>query len=127
MQLQFKIINTVSAQYLKNDTIPTMFSKKTIIVSVSLISLLIWNISLQMKSNNLTHQINDIRSTSEWAEDSVVINEGSFDSQIDNLQKQITTNESLIDMNYILLKEYVEDLYKRQSDYVYEVIKIYHP
>jgi hypothetical protein len=51
----------------------------------------------------------------------------SAEYQMINLQKQISTNENLITVSDLVLREYVEELNKRQAEHMYEVIKIYHP
>lgn len=125
-----------------NDIIQlSMFNTKVILISIAFISLFIWNITLQLESSDLRSEINNIRNISEWAEDKVVLNEElstetndslekrveSAEYQMINLQKQISTNENLISVSDLVLREYVEELNKRQTEHMYEVIKIYHP
>lgn len=118
-----------------------MLNKQFVFFSIVFAALFIWNISLQIKSNELVSEIRSVRNTSEWTEDQTVLNEDlnieksdSINDRIDsvefdiiNLQSQLKKNENLMNVNGALLRQYVEELNAKQTEHMYEVIKIYHP
>ncbi len=118
-----------------------MLNKQSVFFTIIFLGLFIWNISLQVKSNELVSEIRSVRNTSEWTEDQTVLNEDlniekseSINDRIDsvefdiiNLQSQLKKNENLMNVNDALLRQYVEELNAKQTEHMYEVIKIYHP